>query len=361
MRQPFRIFVFGILLCGNCHLLVAQDLPPTPPPNAPTRLLRIYDDNDFANIRGPGTDDAYTNGTRIDLFYTLPHPSRWLVDKALPKTGDSSINVYGWGIMQLMYTPNDLSRTDYQPNDYPYAGALIAAHTLYSYNPVKKYDLQTELLLGVIGPAALTSQTQTLLHRLMQFQRPMGWSHQFHNDVLLNINFTAEKQLAAWGSAVEIIGGGQAFCGTMLNGIGVYPLIRIGHMNPYFQGYLSQYSGSRSYSMSGHPRKWQAYLVLKPEGQLFFTNALLQGGLFTGNPNVPKGKETPKIGAVTSAQASQAPVPYHDLRTFVCSVNYGAVISSGDISISFTQNTASSMLKGLYSHDVENISLYFSW
>src|ERR1700748_1549253 len=92
----------------------------------PSHMFRIYEDNDGINILGQGTDDAYTNGTRIDYFYTLRHRSRLFLDKVLPHAGDSSVNVYGWGLMQVMYTPDDISNPDYQPDDYPWSGALTA-------------------------------------------------------------------------------------------------------------------------------------------------------------------------------------------------------------------------------------------
>jgi lipid A 3-O-deacylase len=374
--KHFLLFFLPIFLYGMTTRLSAQFLPSPvrgPQQDTPTRLLRIYEDNDFLNIRGQGTDDAYTNGTRIDYFYMPVHPSRWFIDKHMPKAGDSSVNVYGWGIMQLMFTPNDISDAGYQPNDYPWSGGLIATHTLYSYNPVKKYDFQTELVLGVMGPAALARQTQTLVHRMIHYTKPMGWKHQFRNDLLLNVDLTAEKHLAAWGSAVEVIGGGQLFAGTMLNGISLYPLIRIGHLTPYFRGYLSQYSSPGASGTVRRARKWQAYCVVKPEGQLILTNALLEGGLFTRNPNLHKGDGPSKgqgsaaepVGASTTGpvadQASQAAPPYHALRKVVYSLNYGAVVSSGNFSISFIQNTSTAMMKGLYSHDVGNISVYFSW
>jgi len=113
--------------------------------------------------------------------------------------------------MQVMYTPDNIVRPYWQPNDYQYAGALIAIHSRYSYNPVKKYDLQTELVMGIIGPSALAYQTQAGFHRLIHYIKPMGWSHQFRNDALLNVNLTAEKQLAAAGHWLTLIGGGQVY------------------------------------------------------------------------------------------------------------------------------------------------------
>lgn len=358
MKQFLRGMITLLLLAGYGKG-EAQDTP--------TFLFRIYEDNDFINLRGIGTDNAYTNGTRIDLFYTKRHPSRG-IDGLLPKAGANSTNIYGWGIMQLMFTPNDISMTDYQPDDYPYAGALVATHTLYSYNPDKKFDLQTELVAGVIGPAAFAAETQTFVHRLIHYQRPMGWAHQFRNDLLVNVNLTAEKQLAAPGHALEVIGGAQVFTGTMMNGLAFYPLLRIGKMNPYFQGYIRQYSGGAS---TGRRRKkWQAYLIIKPEAQIIFTNALLEGGVFTGNPNIkqthqPEG-DNPKTAAYADnsygpAERSTTPPPYRALHHWVYGINYGAVVSSGNFSVSFTQNTSSPAMKGLYSHEVGNISMYLSW
>ncbi|HLX67715.1 MAG TPA: lipid A-modifier LpxR family protein, partial [Puia sp.] len=99
--------------------------------DTPRWMFRIDEDNDFINARGCGTDDAYTNGTRFDYFYQPRHPSKNPIDHLFPKAGAHSINTYGWGIMQLMYTPENITDSAYQPNDYPWSGALVATHTLY--------------------------------------------------------------------------------------------------------------------------------------------------------------------------------------------------------------------------------------
>jgi lipid A 3-O-deacylase len=328
--KHFLLIFFTVLLHVKGLPLFAQISPSVSDsiqPATASHLLRIYEDNDLFNIRGKITDDAYTAGTRIDYFYNP--------------------NTYGWGIMQLIFTPDDISNPGYQPDDYPWSGGLIATHTLYSYNPSKKFDFQTEMVLGVIGPAALARPTQDLIHTMENYFHPMGWGHQFQNDLLLNFNFTAEKQLASWGPAVEIIAGGQVFTGTMKNGIALYPMIRIGRMTPFFQGYLSQYTNRGNRQNRRHARKWQAYFIIRPEGQLVLTNAMLEGGVLTGNPNTRKNKSATR--------------PYHALRPLVYALNYGGVVSSGNFSISFNQNSSSAMMKGLYSHEVGNISLYFGW
>lgn len=320
--------------------------------DTPRQMLRLYEDDDFINIRGCGTDDAYTNGTRLDYFYLPKHQG---TRHLLPTAGTQSVNIYGWGIMQLMYTPDNITDPAYQPNDYPWSGALFATHTLYSYNPQRKYDLLTELDLGVIGPAALTRQTQTLVHQFIHYLKPRGWSHQFRNDLLANINLTSERQLAGNGSTIELIGGGRLSAGTMTNSLTLYPLLRIGRMNPYFEGLFRQYTAE---GRDRHQHKnWQFYVFCRPEVQFIGTEAVLQGGMFTHNPNLTSD------GGLTKPQQDPPapPQPYHPINHVVLDSNIGAVAGVGNISISITQNSSTAMMKGLYSHEVGNISLYFSW
>lgn len=318
-------------------------------------MFRIYEDNDFINARGCGTDDAYTNGTRFDYFYLPAHPPKDPVDHILPKAGPGSINIYGWGLMQLMYTPANICDSSYQPNDYPWSGALFLTHTLYSYNPKKKYDLKTELDLGVIGPAAMAQQLQTGFHRMIHYYKPQGWSHQYPNDILANIDVTAEEQLAGSGSAIEWIGGSQVSAGTMMNSIAIYPLLRIGRMNPYFQGLFRQFASTGRDNR--HHKNWQLYFICRPEVEFIATEAVLQGGIFTHNPNLaePTGPEKPQ-------QVPPAPPqPYHPINHIVFDSNFGVVASIGDFSLSFNQNSSTAMMKGLYAHEVGNISMYFGW
>jgi len=329
-----------------------------------TRLFRVYEDNDGINVLGQWTDDAYTNGTRLDYFYQPAHRPHGLLGRWAPGAGEGSVDVYGWGIMQLMYTPNDLTRDSFQSNDYPYSGALVATHTRYSYNPRKKYDIQTEVVMGILGPASLAHQTQSLVHRLTGFEQPMGWGTQFHNAMLLNVNLTAEKQLAAAGSSLRIIGGGQVYAGTMQNGAAVYPLILIGKMNPYFDGFFSQYT---SPAQDGRGRKkWQIYFLAKPELQYFLTNALLEGGVFTTNPNksnpaADKGITLPQTYGFWQQQNPPKPPTIPALQRWVGSFTYGGVVSHGNFGVSLVQTVSSTTLQRLYCHDVGNISLYFGW
>jgi len=165
---------------------------------------------------------------------------------------------------------------------------------------------------------------------------------------------------------LQVIGGGQVYAGTMQNGAGVYPLILFGKMNPYFDGLFGQYTAGRD---ANGRKKWQVYFLAKPQLQYYLTNALLEGGIFTHNPNIkktPTDKPTVAAQSTTSSSAffGQQPPPLTTqpaLQHWVADFSYGGVLSHGDFSISFVQNVASTTLKGLYCHDVGNISLFFGW
>ncbi|WP_159470367.1 lipid A deacylase LpxR family protein [Dyadobacter sp. 3J3] len=308
----------------------------------PAKLFRFYEDNDFLNIRGHGTDKAYTNGVRLDLFYQRKRPSRLFIDHMMPKAGNNSIDTYGWSVMQMMVTPSNLTIPDYQSNDYPYSGALFVTHSLSSYNKTKKYNFQTELVAGIRGPASFARQTQVWIHHLIHDERPMGWQNQCTTKFLLNANFVTEKSLVAFKQVIEVIGGAQITAGTMTNSMTIYPLIRIGKMSPYFNGFLSQFSTS---SRDQKHKKLQFYFIAKPKFTFLATNAIMHGG-------IQRSRQT---GGVPEPASSAG------INHFLAEVDFGTVIATNNFGISYTQKPTTAYNKGLYSHNVGNISLYFKW
>lgn len=300
-------------------------------------MWRIYEDNDFINVRGHGTDEAYTNGTRIDYFYTKNETPSFIIDRLLSGAGGSSINIRGWGLTQLMYTPRDITTIKYQQKDYNYSGALFVTHSLYSYNQANKYSLQTELLIGVRGPAAFAMQTQRFIHGLINYQKPMGWQNQLRNKLILNINIAGEKQVISDGKFFEIVGGIKISAGTFVNNATLYPLIRIGNISPYFNGLLNQY-----YASCKPKNSIKVYLTVKPQVIFTATNTLLTDGNIKSNDL--KGSNADN----------------HKIEKSVYALDAGIVLSINRFSVSFTQNWTGALLHNSYKHEVGNISLYFS-
>jgi lipid A 3-O-deacylase len=301
------------------------------------KMLRIYEDNDFINIRGKGTDEAYTNGTQIDFFYTKKQQPRFVITKLIT-AGDSSINIRGWGITHLMFTPRDISVREYQPNDYPYSAALFITHSLYSYNPLRRMGVQMEMMLGVRGPAAMGKQLQTFVHRLIDYQRPMGWDNQLPNKLVANIKFTVEKQLYAYKNILELNAGAEIYGGSLLNSAVIYPTIRFGKMNPYFDGLIAQYISPDKHRRD-KKKNVQAYLLFKPGLTLTASNGLLQ----QGSRQLNAENKNQKPGSIRDA---------------VWIFNGGAVLSINRFALSFNQNITAPLVHELYSHETGNLSFY---
>lgn len=306
------------------------------------QMLRAYEDNDVLNITGDATDDAYTNGTRFDYFYVKDHKSKFFLDRWMPKAGDSAVNTFGWSLMQMMFTPQHITKVKPDIHDYPYAGSLFVTHSLHSSNPVKKYNLQMEVLAGVIGKTSFAEQTQIFVHRLINNDRPMGWQYQSPTAPLLNLNFAAEKMIWHYKGAFEIVGGGQGLVGTFMDGVQAYSVIRLGKMNPYFNGNISQYSGTTG-------QKFQLYMYGKPSVEWIGYNSMVDGGIFRGRSDYYHATDG----------ADETPASTN--RGIAVNMEVGAVLAWKNIGFSFSQKFMPPMLNSFSHHTVGNISLYVSW
>jgi lipid A 3-O-deacylase len=336
-----RPFIFGLLL-GACITGAAQGQQK----ESYHHMLRGYEDNDIINIPGKGTDRGYSNGTRLDYFYIKNRPARFFLNRIMPKAGDSSINTYGWGLMQVIITPKNILKRIPDRNDYPYSGGLFATHSLYSTNPVKKYNWQTKWMIGVMGPPSLAKEAQELAHRLVGYIQPGGWDYQLKTDLLLNVSLAAEKQLFHINKTIEFMGGVQGSAGTAMNGATVYSLIRFGKIDPYFNGYLSQYTTPK-----GSKSRWQMYGIIRPAVEWMLSNALIDGGIFNGHKDpIPSTDNTNEPEMATRVR-----------KRIVGKIDYGLVISSGRICISFMQTTTTPVIKGTGRLEIGNISLFLAW
>jgi hypothetical protein len=51
--------------------------------------------------------------------------------------------------MQVMLVPNDLTRTLPDKNDWPYSGALVASHSLYSADSAENWAIQNRVYVAL--------------------------------------------------------------------------------------------------------------------------------------------------------------------------------------------------------------------
>jgi lipid A 3-O-deacylase len=354
--MKIQVFIFiGLLHLSTENIVKAQN-------TQQSYMVSAFIDNDCFNILTQPTDNAYTNGMGLKFFYTKNHRSKLFLDSWMPQAGKNSINIYGFGATQVMYTPKNLADIYYQPNDYAWAGGLYATHSLYSYNPQKKYDFQTEIIAGVMGPYAFAQQTQQAVHQVLGDQIPDGWVNQFGNALLLNVNFKAEKELAHAGDAIELIGSAQALAGTMTDAIDVAPVLYIGKRLPYFNGVMAQ-DNSNSYTRKYKYRKGkppvQAYLKVKPGLQMAGWNSLLEGGMYNQMKMVNTDENYKTPSAPQNEGYIAQPIP--QINNIVAYMSFGAVLGYGPLIMSYTQTFMSEQVKNTYSHAYATLSVAYIW
>lgn len=329
MKQIYQILMFFIIagfISNNTH---AQK----------QHFIRIDEHNDFLNISGHGTDKAYSNGTRIDYFYTRKNNSRSnLLLRLLPRAGSGSEQLYSIGLMQVMVTPNNIASTSFQNGDYAYAGGLFAVYSQRSFNPKKQITLQTDIMLGVRGPASMAAETQTVIHKLIHYQVPRGWDMQLKAKVLANIEFTAEKAVLKAGNWLQLNIDGRLSAGTFIDMVSLSPTIRIGKLPVSGLPLLADRNSTGK-------KKMFYYLQVTGRQSLHFYNALLEG-----KPTIPS------VVKENNTVNYQTPQLNHSLTELML----GAGIGNSRISLHYYQTYSTPYSKGMYKHSVGNLVLYFA-
>ena len=298
-------------------------------------MFCIYEDNDLFAFEGQ--DGAYTNGTKLAYFYVRNKLKRSFTNYLFLTAGKHSVNTNSWSLTQIMITPQDISKSVPDPTDYQYSGSLFVSRSLSSINKKRALGIQTEYIVGVMGPLALAGETQKFIHRLINNQQPKGWAYQRPNTMLLNLNVKTEKLLITPFKGSEIIFATEINIGTMFNAIQIQYLFRLGKMSRYFEGSINQIFSSNE------KNKIQFYFSARPSTMIILHNTLIEGPLFGDKINSQEGEPI-----------YMKSTPNH----IIFSVDYSVVLSINKIAVSFSRKTATSLLQNLPGKDVGNISLY---
>jgi lipid A 3-O-deacylase len=304
--------------------------------NNKIQLLRIYEDNDFLDLRGSGTDRYYSNGLRIDVLYTKRKEAKF-PSNLLYKLKQADDNIYGFGITQTMYTPLDISKKEIQYGDRPYAGLLHLNHTLVSSNHTRNERLVTEINLGLTGSLAFAKETQTLVHEWIKYQKPEGWDNQIKGDLLLNYYVQYEKLLLQPSHNIDVIGGFDANVGTMRTDAGISMLLRVGAANSYFSNYENP--GVEEGSSKTKYKKLQFYFYSHPIVRAVMYNTTLEGGFFAGKNSAYK-------------------LESNDLNRIYLQFEYGFVFGYGRLGVAISEKLRTAEFKGALTQQVGNITLF---
>jgi len=190
--------VKGAIIAGFVSLIFlmllspanAQDCDKDLKKNNSKNFLTIAFENDSI---GSGEDQNYTSGLRATYFdhkEKVPEffkkfeewfPS--LKDNLPTPDKKNEMSVY-YSVGQNLYTPNDIGNPAQDLNDRPWAAFLYGSLGVYldTEKTGKSID-EFEFTLGVVGPAALGKQAQTVVHKhITNSTIPLGWGNQLENE-----------------------------------------------------------------------------------------------------------------------------------------------------------------------------------
>lgn len=307
--------------------------------NNELQFMKLSEDDDFLNFRGEGTDRAYTSGLKFEMYYSKKKTPRFPSNLLMKVPGNDADNLYGIGISQNIYTPNEIDRTTIQYGERPYCGITYATHTLVSTSMEKKQKLTTGLSLGIIGKYSFAGDAQSIFHGLINYQKPLGWDNQIKTDVIINYGILYEHLLFNPTPNLEVIGNLAANAGTLVNNIGLGVQFRAGIFNGYFSKYERPVYNPKK-AGNENRKAFQFYLFMKLNGTAVMDDATLQGGFF-------------------SHRSSPYVISKDSISRFVMQYEYGFMLSHKRFGFSFSEKLRTAEFKGTYAQQVGNITLYY--
>jgi len=160
-------------------------------------------------------DFDYTHGTIITYIGNPIFPKS-IFDFIM----DEEVDSIQHSIFQFIYTPQEIDVEELQPNDRPWAGWL-GYQNLASYQKDKR-NIKLGYQIGVIGPNALSDQSQTKIHEWIDATTPLGWKHQIDNRIAINLlgeyqyKLYDNKNMDVIGSVYSLTGSSHVLAGTSL-------------------------------------------------------------------------------------------------------------------------------------------------
>ncbi len=258
----------------------------------------------FDNDIFVGSDDGYTNGLFVSLYYfgdeNYSLKPRWLLKPVawtLPRTlGNATASIYTFG--QAMVTPEDIETESPDPEDVPYGGLFVFTNSFLVIH--ERYTDKVSTSIGIIGPASGAEPSQKFVHQILGSDTPKGWDAQLENELVFQ--FSRGRVWRAWVSKsqqFDLLLGADLAIGTLESQLSTGAMIRMG--NGLERSYPSPaLNNSRATNPVAVNGGWFIYLGL---GASFIGNQIfVNGNTFKDSPSVEL--DHTQIGAITGLSYS---------------------------------------------------------
>jgi hypothetical protein len=257
-------------------------------------VFTITEENDLV----VDTDRHYTQGIKLSYLHSENHVPHWLetFSEKLPAIGfTASANRIGTQVGQNIYTPANISVTNLQSGDRPYAGWLYTG-LIFQRRGLAAKRIPTlehfQLDLGIIGPDSLAEEAQTWIHELRGFETPKGWDHQLHDEPGVALKYQRSWLLSPSADNpryLDFIPHLGASLGNVETSFRMGATVRLGINLPDDFGVQTISSLMASEGGWSHDKKggrWGFYAFSGLEGSAVGYTAFLDGNLFQSSPHV---------------------------------------------------------------------------
>ncbi len=276
-----------------------------PVPPAGSGELSFIEENDLLFSK---SDKHYTQGARAD-YLSAPLSAGWRSDvfdflgPLFPNSADQQRRFDWIPLGQSIYTPANLKLNPPSAVDRPYAGWLYTGGEFLQENGGNSLT-EFEVLLGVVGPAALGEQVQNDWHQfVVGIPGGAGWKDQLKNEPALAISYDKHWRLdilRLGGVGVDFVPEADVTAGNVFTYGAAGGIIRIGNTLDTDYGPPRIRPGPSGTDWVDARRRngdFGYYFFAGGEGRAMARNIFLDGNTFVNSRSVNK---KPLVGDLTA-------------------------------------------------------------
>jgi len=263
--------------------------------------LNVLEENDYF---ASNNDRDYTQGAKLSFLTgrvtpngTWDQPFHFLSSLFPIFDGADRKRKYDVTIAgQSLFTPTNLQRVNPSLKDRPYAAWLYTGASMLQDTDRGSYHTleNAEVLMGVVGPAALGGVTQNDFHQFIGVTSALGWQNQLHNEPGFMLSYDRKwrfQQPLISNLAIDAIPEGGITLGNVLTYGQVGGIVRIG------QNLAADYGPNRIRpSQSGtawfDPGQLDGslgwYFFAGAQGRAIGHSIFLDGNTYSSSPSIDK-------------------------------------------------------------------------
>lgn len=204
-----------------------------------TEYISIFSQNDLYQYILQA-DKYFTNGFHVEY---ASHIFDNKIGRAILIGNKKYFNEYSLSIGQDMHTPADISNSEVDSTDRPYAGLLYVSHARMTSDPFLGRRITSRTFFGFIGPMASAGQLQRFVHEnLSNSEKPEGWENQIANGLILDYEVEMQQLLPFSSKYFETNIKALGHIGTMYNFVQLGIGMKIGWFNYSYFNFGGKYN-----------------------------------------------------------------------------------------------------------------------